>query len=332
MIRKAHKTDLLEIDALAEKAINNMIENGIDQWSLNYPRKAHFDKDLECESLYVYEEKGSILGVMALYEENDEPYRTIEWLRQKSTVIHRILVLPNVHKHGIATGLLEYAIEYTRLHGYESIKIDTHPANYRMRHFLKKHHFIELDYIAVMHRIGYERLIEHGRMNRIMVLGSSGTGKTTLSKMLSSKLNIPHLPLDTIYWLKDWSSLSKEDFAIKVRHYLKQHKRYIIEGNYTNSVTFMERLKHADTIIYLDFPKQKALKGIIEREAKYKHIFRSDMAEGCIEEIDQEFLKYVYWFDQKKYKILACIWQYKGQKNLLRFKDRESLMRWLETI
>ncbi len=332
MIRKARTGDLDALDTLSQAVIADMHANGIFQWPNTYPRKAHFARDIENDSLYVLEDGDCIIGAMAFYEENDPPYRTVDWLRDYSLVIHRILVDPNRHRSGAASTLIRFAIKRAHREGYDSIKIDTHPGNTRMRHFLKRNQFIEGEYIKPMHRIAFERLVEHQRMRRIMILGSPGTGKTTLARMLARKLGIPSLLLDTIYWQRNWESLSKDRFAKEVRAFLRQHDRYVTEGNYTNSVTFMERMKLADTIIILDYTTQDALKGIIEREARYKHRYRSDMASGCIEEIDQEFLHYVMQFNTKKRKIIACANQFTGHKHVLRFKRREDMMRWFDTL
>ena len=332
MIRRAQKSDLKQIDELSENTVLDMQKNRLFQWSLSYPRYQHFEADLNQKNLYVYEQKGSIIGTMVFYPENEATYKAVNWLRKKSLVVHRILVAPAYQKQGIASALINYVIKKAHQHNYESIKIDTHPGNTKMRQFLKRHQFVELDYIKSIHRIAFERLIEHGNMHKIMILGSSGTGKTTLAKILSQKLKLPYLALDTVYWKKDWASLSKEAFAQTIRGYLHKHNEYIIEGNYTNSITFMERLKHADTVIMLDYPTKDAIKGILEREQKYRHIYRSDMASGCIENIDQEFLTWVYRFKDKAHKMRAIMYKFKGEKTLLTFTNRSSLMRWIDTL
>ncbi|MFU8786257.1 MAG: GNAT family N-acetyltransferase [Candidatus Izemoplasmataceae bacterium] len=331
MIRKAKVEDLDILDTLSVKVILDMQNHQINQWQLNYPRKEHLQKDIEQDALFVYVQNEKIIGVMALYQENDPPYKTVNWLKQHSMVVHRIFVDPDYHQIGVASKLLYYAIKYCKEYHYESLKIDTHPANYRMRNFLKKHQFHELDYIKVMHRIAFERVIEH-KMNRIIIFGASGTGKTTLSKMLGEKLHIPYIHLDTIYWLKDWQALDKKTFAIRVRNFLKTHPKFVIDGNYTNSITFEDRIKLADTIIMLDFTTSASIKGIVQREKEYKHRYRSDMAEGCIEKIDQEFLEYVYNFEDKKHRLNAHINQFIGEKNILIFKDRKSLMTWFNEL
>ena len=75
-------------------------------------------------------------------------------------VIHRVLVDPTVQKKGIAKQLLDFAKVQAMRQGFESIKIDTHLENYKMRNFLQKNGFIEGDYIEVMDRIAYEFILE----------------------------------------------------------------------------------------------------------------------------------------------------------------------------
>ena len=332
MIRLATLKDLKAIDALSERAIKKMHELNIYQWDLNYPRYQHFLKDIEQKCLFIYVQNEDILGVYAIYEENEQAYLEIPWFKDKSMVIHRFIVDPLNARKGVAKKMLYYALKRCIIHGVDSLKIDTHPGNYKMRSFLKKHQFIEGGYLKSIHRIGYERLIEFGKMNRILIFGSSGSGKTTLSKLLSEKLAIPYLHLDSIYWQKDWQAIDKNTFNHKVRSYLKTQSRFVIDGNYTNYPHFLERIHFSDTIILLDYPLELNLGGIVEREKKYKHRYRSDMATGCLENIDQEFLKYVSSFKPKQQRIRAIVEYFTGKKNILRFTSRHDLMDWLNEL
>lgn len=161
MIALALLKDLEEIDSLAVKAITNMKESSIPQWTLNYPRKDHYFKDVINNALYIYKEDDSILGAMTLLPENDPPYQTIDgWLKDKSLVIHRVIVDPNNSKKGIAQTLFNYAYELGKLEEYESIKIDTHLENYKMRNFLEKNGFKEIGYLACINRQAYEKVLE----------------------------------------------------------------------------------------------------------------------------------------------------------------------------
>jgi adenylate kinase family enzyme len=152
-------------------------------------------------------------------------------------------------------------------------------------------------------------------MKKVVVLGASGTGKTTVCKILGEKLNLKILHLDSVYWKKNWD-----------------HRSWAIDGNYSNNLHFDYRLEACDTIVYLDFGIQVALHGIHERAKRYKHISRADMAEGCIEGVDQEFLQYVAFYRKKNMLIKAYIKKHENKKRVLIFQSREELNSWVNTL
>ncbi len=161
MLVKGKYVDLEELDKLALLVIEDMAKSNIPQWSKGYPASTHFKKDIDDSALFVYKEDGVILGSITILPENDPPYKTINsWLKEKSVVIHRMLVHPIARKKGIASKLLNKVIEIGKLGNYESIKIDTHIENYKMRKFLKKNGFIELEYLEIIDRLAYEKVLE----------------------------------------------------------------------------------------------------------------------------------------------------------------------------
>ena len=169
-------------------------------------------------------------------------------------------------------------------------------------------------------------------MNRIVVLGPSGTGKTTIGRLLGEKLKLKILHLDSVYWKKDWENISKEEFNEYMKKFFRKYNKWVIDGNYTNNRHLRYRLDLADTIILLDFGTQLSLKGIHERAAKFKHQSRPDMAEGCIEGIDQVFLKYVAFYDTRGKFVKALINKYKNKKQVLIFKSRAEIHEWLNAL
>ncbi|PAT01819.1 hypothetical protein CI105_04845 [Candidatus Izimaplasma bacterium ZiA1] len=169
-------------------------------------------------------------------------------------------------------------------------------------------------------------------MNKILILGSSGTGKTTLARTLSKKLKITALHLDSVYWEKNWRNIGKDEFDKKMKSFLKNNQSWVIDGNYLNNSHFKYRLDLADTIIYLDYGVSVALKGIFQRASKYRHQVRSDMASGCVEGIDQDFLKYVAKFSDKGKMIKAIIKKYENKKRVLIFNSRKELSEFINTL
>ena len=81
-------------------------------------------------------------------------------VKEKSIVIHRVLVHPLYRKKGIAQILLNFAKEFGKMNKYESIKIDTHLENYKMSRFLEKNGFIKLEYLECIDRMAYELILE----------------------------------------------------------------------------------------------------------------------------------------------------------------------------
>lgn len=332
-IRKATLEDLNAIDRLALNVIQTMRDDGLFQWDVSYPRAAHFAHDIQAEALYVCALNETIIGIMSVLPENDPPYQEITWLRQDSLVIHRLMVHPNFRRYGVAQALLTQAYELAGERRLTSVKIDTHPHNTAMRSLLKKNHFVELDFLHGIFRIAYERVHDSQALKRVLIFGNAGTGKTTLARDLAHKRNLRPCHLDSIYWKKDWESLSDEEFTTQVEAFMQNTEGFTMDGNYTNSQSLQKRLSHADTLIFLDYSTSTALHGIIEREKRYRHRFRTDMAEGCIENIDDEFLDYVAGYHKKRrILILELFAQYYKDKMCLRFTSRAQLEHWMSQL
>lgn len=332
MIRQAEQKDLNTIDDIAKATIARMRKLHRSQWSFSYPRKPHFKADIKHHHLYVFEENQTIKALMVIHEEQEESYRSIEWAGKTGTVIHRLMVHPDYQNQGIADSLILFGIKHTKDLGLQSLRIDTHAANGPMRKLLRKHQFEPRGYIKSIDRLAYERRIDYSNLHRILIFGNAGTGKTTIARMLGEKLDLDVIHLDTIYWLKNWQSLSKPAFNKAVLTYLRKHPRFVMDGNYTNHTNFEDRLNISDTVVLLNFHEKTALKGVIERENVYKHRYRSDMATGCIEELDQEFLQYVAFFESKRHKLQAIINGLRHKKNILIFDTREALMHWYNSL
>lgn len=133
-------------------------------------------------------------------------------------------------------------------------------------------------------------------MQRILILGSPGTGKSTLSRKLSDILQLPLYHLDQLFFEADWV-INKVKFNQQLQQVLKQDQ-WIIDGNYAASLP--DRLTQADAVIYLDYPTPVALSGVIKRYVRYRHLTRPDMAPGCTEQLKLSFLWYVFTFKFKK--------------------------------
>lgn len=132
-----------------------------------------------------------------------------------------------------------------------------------------------------------------GQPQRICVIGCGGTGKSTLSRLLGERLDLPVFHLDALIWQAGWV-LPPREKMIAVQEGITDGDRWVIDGNWGS--TMPVRLARADTIIWLDYPTRAALWGVLKRVAHWRGRWRPDMAEGCVEGYDWEFLRYVLEF------------------------------------
>lgn len=160
MIRKATMNDLDIIDEVAVLTINDMMKSKIPQWTLTYPRKDHFKKDIEADSLFLFEDKNQVMGAICIKKENDPPYQELtNWLETDSMVIHRLIVHPMYRNKKVAQSFFNFAYELTIKENCKSIKIDTHKENYKMKNFLKKNNFIEIGFLTSINRLAFEKRV-----------------------------------------------------------------------------------------------------------------------------------------------------------------------------
>jgi len=131
-------------------------------------------------------------------------------------------------------------------------------------------------------------------MKRILVIGNSGSGKSTMAMELGRLLDLPVIHLDRVFWKPGWVESSKEEFDASVRA-LAKRPRWVMDGNYTRTLPL--RLKRADTVIFFDLGRWTCLFRIYKRVIGDYGKVRQDMAPGCPEKLpDWEFLKFIWTF------------------------------------
>lgn len=135
---------------------------------------------------------------------------------------------------------------------------------------------------------------------KIAILGYSGSGKSTLTKQLAAHYNIPALFLDTVQFIPNWQERDRDEARQIVKDFM-QNDSWVIDGNYTGFYQ-RERLEQADKIIYLNFPRRICLYRAYKRYLENKNTTREDMAEGCMEKMDFEFMWWILHKGRSKEK------------------------------
>lgn len=132
---------------------------------------------------------------------------------------------------------------------------------------------------------------------RILIIGSPGAGKSTLSMKLSRITGLELYHMDRLYWLPGWIPVQDDIFVERLRSVLSGES-WIIDGNYQNSL--QQRIERSDTIIYLDYRRSICLFRSLKRTF-ISSGQREDITEGCEEKLDIKFLKWI-WNYRKKYR------------------------------
>lgn len=160
-------------------------------------------------------------------------------------------------------------------------------------------------------------------MQKVIVIGSPGAGKSTFARKLKDATGLPLYYLDLMWHKPDQTNFSKEEFDRKLDDILKKDK-WIIDGNYNR--TLERRLKECDTVFLLDFPLEVCLSGAEARIGKK----REDLP--WIEtEFDEEFRQWIIDFPKDQLpQIYELIKKYKENKEIIIFKSREEAENYLK--
>ena len=165
-------------------------------------------------------------------------------------------------------------------------------------------------------------------MQRVLVIGPCGAGKSTLSAALGAKLDLPVYHMDQLNWKPGWVESSKDELREKLAQ-IVCNERWLIDGTYGG--TLGERLAHADRVIYLDYPITLCVKRLLKRIWTYRGRSRPDMTEGCPERFDIAFLFYLMrWNSGPRVRTEARLKGYEAK--VVRLHSPADLQRWMDSL
>ena len=159
--------------------------------------------------------------------------------------------------------------------------------------------------------------------DKIIVLGCSGSGKSTFAKRLHACTGLTLIHLDNIWWKPDRTHISRDEFDQQLA-VLLQGEKWIIDGDYSR--TYEVRFRACDTIIFLDYSEEECMNGIIDRVGKS----RTDIP-WVDHQIDPELVELVKNYNRDNRPILYSLIDKYPEKQTLIFKTRSQADDWLES-
>ena len=100
---------------------------------------------------------------------------------------------------------------------------------------------------------------------RLVILGVTGAGKTTLAQQASQRLGIPHLEADAFFWGPDWTPTPRDEFRARIRQAVAQES-WVFDGNYSKVRDIV--WPRATHLIWLDYPFPLVFRRLLVRTAR----------------------------------------------------------------
>lgn len=153
-------------------------------------------------------------------------------------------------------------------------------------------------------------------MERVIVIGSPGAGKSTFARRLRDERGPPLTYLDMIWHLPNGENVAREEFDARLDAALKG-ERWVIDGNYLR--TLERRLERSDTVFFFDLPVETCLAGARSRIGRP----REDLP-WVERELDPAFADYIARFPrEQRPAILAALGARPARVRLVTFRSHE---------
>lgn len=172
-------------------------------------------------------------------------------------------------------------------------------------------------------------------MQRVMIIGGSGSGKSTVARKLGDVTGLPVIHIDKLFWQPGWVERPKAE-RDRLIHDAIASEHWIIDGNYSS--TFDQRAARADTIVFLDIATARRVARVVWRMAAHYGRSRPDITEGCPERLNADYLDFVvnwvagYHRRGARAKALKLLEQSRRQSTVHHLKSPRDVDRFLAGI
>jgi len=176
---------------------------------------------------------------------------------------------------------------------------------------------------------------------RILVLGSSGSGKTIFSNQLSRVLNLKTIHLDAHFWMPGWIRTPSPEWRELVSS-LIQEESWIMDGTYESTLDL--RIPAADVIVLIETSRWTCLWRMLRRQATMDDHQKPDAPIG--QKLDRSvfrrrkalshyasWIRYIWRYPAvTRPFVVDCIHQYGSDKTLVRLGNSKEIESFLQQV
>ena len=171
---------------------------------------------------------------------------------------------------------------------------------------------------------------------RVVVIGTSGAGKTTFADALAVAMQLRHTELDQLHWGPDWKMAPTEQFVCAAAQ-AAAGQRWVMDGNY--SVVRDQLWPRATHIVWLNYGRGKVFSRVlwrtIRRAALGTQLFHGNRESWRSAFFSKDSILLWSWQtfakNQRKYRDLRASGQF-AQAQWLEFRTPQQAEQWLVSL